>query len=282
MLDKRKHIYVALILVFSLVFSGCTKVEDLKVKMGMKNNDFEYIKQGKIQKIIIQSTRDTGFRFVVQDKKAIGDLYDILSTAKEAKGKSNLEPDYIFEMQESPSKIYKFNYIAGLDKEDLGNLYSDDKVYVVSKRLDNDIIKSFWNIRKPKDFNTIYYKNILDTLDDYLKKGDKNKTIGIDINEDIDVAKFIFSTDLEDFKSSLKDKSSKAELIEKPKDINSAEKEYDVNMTVKTQGYKADLYKAIITFWDKNEKKEINYYIRNQFKDGRWTNEISTNKLKDF
>ena len=37
----------------------------------MKNNDFEYIKENKINKIIIQNTRDPGYRFIVTDKKEL-------------------------------------------------------------------------------------------------------------------------------------------------------------------------------------------------------------------
>ena len=43
--------------------TGCQKIDDIKLKMGLINKDFEYIKEGKADKIIIQSTRDQGFRF---------------------------------------------------------------------------------------------------------------------------------------------------------------------------------------------------------------------------
>jgi hypothetical protein len=245
----------------------------------MKNNDFEYIKQGKIKKITIQNTRDTGFRFIVTDKKAISELYDILSTAKAAETKSELEPDYIFEMEEGPNKIYKFNYIAGLDKEEAGNLYSEDKVYLVSERIDNDIIKSFWNIRKPKDFSNIYYNNIFDIAEKFSKEEGNKGSIGINIYDDVDVAKFILSTDLEEFKGTLASKLSGAELMIQPKG-EQKQKEYDIVMNVKTVGYKTFLYKSEITFWDKQNKSEKKYYITMTYKstDGRWTTKIDNKK----
>ena len=191
-----RSIILAVILIFSLCFTGCSKLDSMKVKLGLKNNDFEYIKQNKIEKIVIQNTRDQGYRFVVTDKKAIQELYEILSSAKEVKEKSTLKPDYVFEMHEGHNKVHKFNYVAGLDKSNGGNLYSDDKIYIVSKRIDNDIIKNFWNIRIPKDFTDIYYNSILKTLNEYLKDTKSNKSIGINLDEDIDIAKFILSTDL--------------------------------------------------------------------------------------
>lgn len=247
----------------------------------MKNNDFEYIKQGKIEKMVIQNTRDKGFRFVVTDKKVITELYDILSSSKKVDKKSALEPDYIFEMQEGPDKVYKFNYIVGLDKKDAANLYSDNKMYLVSKRIDSDIIKS-WDLRIPKEFNYIYYTSILKTLDEYEKKAGKQKNIGINIYDDVQVAKFILSTDLEDFKAKLEPKGRNAVIANK-------DKEYDVEMSVKTWGYKSTTFKAVITFWNKAEMSEKKYYVSDKYKDGEWVMDVfatdtpeGLEKLKSF
>lgn len=283
MTNKKHLLYVAIILFLLPLFSGCDKLDQLQVKLGWKNNDFEYIKQGKIKKIIIQNTRDPGFRFSVTDQKAISDLYDILSTAKPAKVKSSLQPDYTFEMYEGINKIYKFNYIAGLDKVDAGNLYSDDKIYAVSKRIDNDIIKSFWNIRKPRDFKNVYYNTLLGEIEKYSKGDGKGKSIGINLYDDVEAAKFILSADLEDFKKSLSEKASNAELKEQPIE-NVKEKDYDVVASLKTVGYKTNLYKAELVFLDKKQNIEKKYYITvfDEYKDGRWNTKVSDKKPKDF
>ncbi|ERI95137.1 hypothetical protein HMPREF1982_00451 [Clostridiales bacterium oral taxon 876 str. F0540] len=249
----------------------------------MKNNDFEYIKQGKIKKIVIQNTRDPGFRFIVTDQRAISELYDILSTSKQVQTKSALEPDYVFEMQESSSKVYKFNYITGLDKTDAGNLYSDDKIYIVSKRIDNDIIKSLWNIRKPKDFSKKYYSTIIDEVEKYYKENGSGKSIGINLYDDVDVAKFILSTDLENFKTDLNSRVPGAEIMSAPKSSEKA-KDYDITAAVKTVGYKTFLYKIEITFWDKKSNSQKKYYVKvsDESKDGRWTTKVDTQKPRDW
>lgn len=271
-----KRLFLIIFMTICVFSTGCARLDNIKIKSGLKNTDFEYIKQGKIQKIVIQSTRDQGFRFIVTDKKAIGDLYDILSTAKTATQKSSLEPDYVFEMVEGNNKVHKFNYVAGLDKSDSGNLYSDNKIYVVSKRIDNDIIKSFWTIRKPKDFKEVYYGSIIDTLSEYLKDKDKNKSVGVSLKDDVDAAKFILSTDLEDFKGELKDKFNNTSVADKSKE------NYDVWVTVKTQGYKSTLYKATVVFWDKAEKSEKKYYIYDKYETSRWNVKISSEKPSEF
>lgn len=273
---SKRYLFLVVLLVFCFFSSGCNKIDELEVKAGLKNTDFEYMKQGKIQKIVIQSTRDQGFRFIVTDQNVIRELYDILSTAKTSSQKSSLEPDYVFEMDEGNNKIHKFNYIAGLEKKDSGNLYSDDKIYVVSKRIDNDIIKSYWTIRKPKDFEEIYYGSIIDTLKKYLKDKDKNKAIGINLKDDVEAAKFILSTDLEDFRGNLKSEFKNVVIADKDKE------KYDVWVTIKTQGYKSTLYKSIVTLWDKNEKSEKKYYIFDKYENGRWNIKVSEEKPDDF
>lgn len=64
-----KDVLIITILICSLFFSGCSKADSLKVKLGLKNNDFEYIKQNKIEKIVIQNTRIKGIGLLYQIKE---------------------------------------------------------------------------------------------------------------------------------------------------------------------------------------------------------------------
>ncbi|NMM61606.1 hypothetical protein HBE96_02630 [Clostridium sp. P21] len=273
---NNKIMILAMVLMFCFVTSGCSKIDELKVKAGLKNNDFEYIKQGKIETIVIQNTRDQGFRFTVTDKNVINEIYDVLSKAKVSSKKSSLEPDYTFEMKESNNKIHKFSYITGLDKKDAGNFYSDNKTYIVSKRIDSDIINTYWNIRKPKNFKEVYYKSIIGVLDQYLKDSNKNKSIGVNLKSDVDCAKFILSTDLQDFNSNLSSKFKTVKVADKDKD------NYDIWLTIKTEGYKSTMYKATVTLWDKEAKTEKKYYIDDNYKTGSWDLNITNTKPDKF
>lgn len=259
-----------------ITLTGCSGIDGLRVKLGLKNNDFEYIKQNKIKKIVIQSTRDPGFRFVVTDQNAISELYYILSAARQVDQKSNLDADYIFELDEGQGTVHKFKYVAGLDRSESGNLYSSDKIYVVSKRIDNDIINNFWDIRKPKNFQDVYYNSILDAIDKYFNDKDKTAVIGVNLKDDVDIAKFLLSTDLEDFKDNLNGRYKHIELVGDNKD------KYDMLVTVKTQGYKSTMYKSIITFWDKEKQTEVKYYVNDKHQNGSWDIEISETKPNDF
>jgi hypothetical protein len=268
--NKNKFGIVLFILIAAFMFTGCKSFDNIKVKLGIKNNDFEYIKQGRIKKIIIQSTRDKSFKFVVTDEIAIKDMYEILSSSEEVTEKSTLESDYIFEMYEGVDKVHKFNYIAGLDKKDGANLYSEDKSYIVSKRIDNDIIQNFWNIRKPIDFKTVYYDSILKVFDNYFKEEVKNKKIFLDISEDVEASKFILSTDLESFKSKLLSDFN----TQLSKDNKAGA---DVLIKVKTEGYKATIYKSTMTITSSADAKEKVYYIVAKY-DSDWNIEIFEDK----
>lgn len=273
-----KKVLVLIIALFiSLNFIGCSKINNLKVKAGLKNSDFEYMKSEKIKQIVIQSNRDKGFRFVVTNKDVIKETYDILSSAKKVNSKSSLESDYTFEVHEVGDRIHRFNYVAGLDKRDGGNLYNDERIYIVSSRLDNDILNNFENIRKPRNFKKVYYDSILNTIDKYLEKNKEanSKTIALNLKDDIDIQKFILSSDLEEFKNTLKSKYPNISITEKD---NS-----DMVLTVDTEGYKSTVYKSIITFSDsKGKEKPKVYYVIGAYGTSRnWDIKIYEDKKPD-
>ncbi|WP_243103873.1 hypothetical protein [Clostridium sp. JN-1] len=276
-LKRIKQVFLCLSLILCLLLSGCSSVHQMQVKLGIKNNDFEYIKNDKIQKIVIQSTRDEGFRFVLQDQQAIEELYDILSDAKPVKNKSSLKPDYVFEIYQG-SKVHKFNYIAELDKKDTGNLYGDNKVYAVSKRIDTSVIQNFWTIREPKDFQNVYYKSIIMALDDYIKSQKKQgKSVGVNLDDDVEVAKYILSNDLEGFKDDLNSKFKNTKVV------SAADKDkYTILATVKTEGYKLTLYKGTVTFYDREDKSEKKYYIFDKYENARWDIKVTDSKPDGF
>ncbi|SHI84233.1 hypothetical protein SAMN05444401_1559 [Clostridium amylolyticum] len=271
---KKNKLLLLSILLLTFLFSGCNYIDNMKVKLKMKNQDFEYIKQGKVEKIVIQSTRDNGFRFVVTDKSTIRDLYGLLSTGKEATENSNLSPDYIFEFQESADKIHKFNYVAGLNKKGVGNFYDGEKSYSVNKRLDNDIIRNMYSLRRPKDFSDIYYASILKFLSSYGKNinSDGSKSLGINIKDDIECAKYVLSVELEDFKYNLNSTIKNAKLVDNNKE------DFDILVSMKTQGYKTTVYKSIITLYNKSEGTELKYYVLGNYENREWTILISESR----
>ncbi|MGM9972949.1 MAG: hypothetical protein ACI33K_02765 [Clostridiaceae bacterium] len=274
MFNKNKSLLL-IVLVISLFFTGCSYVDKANIWLKLKNEDFEYLKDGNVEEIVIQSTRDAGFRFIVTDKSTIRDLYSLLSSGKKVETKSNLEPDYIFEIHQSSEEVYTFNYVAGLGGNE-GNFYNDEKIYRVNKRLDNDIISNMSYLRKPRDFNDIYYESILSVLSKYGSEiNPEGKKIGINLSEDLDCAKYILSADLEDFKYDLKNTMKNAELIGDSKD-------YPLTITVKTEGYKTNVYKSILTMNNNEDGSEKKYYVRGDHENRSWNIKIFNEKPSDW
>lgn len=285
-MKKINFVFICLILVIGSFLSGCAQISDVQVKLGLKNNDFEYMKQRVIKKVVIQNNRDKGYKFVLTNPVAISEIYDILSGAKPVDTKSSLEPDYVFDIYENDKVVHQFNYIVGLDKNDGGNLYSKDKNYIITNRIDNEILNEFNDVRTPKDFSKIYYPSISECIDKYKASTKNDKSIGLDINSDFDVAKYIFSSDLDDFEKTLPSNVSVLKNISDP---------CDVKATITTEGYKRGdfqyngkqytnsyIYKSLVVFYDNTTKEEKKYYVVGINSEVYWNIIINQNKSADF
>ena len=258
----------ALVLVSSMMLSGCSFIDNIEVKMNLKNQQFEYIKQNKVDKIVIQSVRDSGFRFVVNDNKAIEDIYKLLADGSEVSKKSSLDPDYIFEIYIG-DEVRKYQYVVGANERGTGNFYDDDKAFSVPKNLENTIMQNLSFIRKPRDFNYIYYQSILKVID---KKKDVLSTdnkVGIDIGGDSDCLKYIFSVDLEDFKKNLSKSLPSVDLV------NNNYENFDTIIKVKNRGYNSTVFKTLITIDNKKDKSFESYYITAEYNYKDWDIKIS-------
>lgn len=285
-MKKINLIFVCFILVIGSLLSGCNQISSIQVKLGLKNKDFEYMKQKPIEKVVIQNTRDNGYKFTLTNPVAISEIYDILSGAKPVDSKSSLKPDYVFDIYENDKVVHQFSYIVGLDKNDGGNLYSKNKNYIVTNRIDTEILNQFNDVRTPKDFNKIYYPSISECIDKYRTSAKNNKSIGVDINSDLDVAKYVFSSDLDDFEKTL---PSNVNVL------NNTNDPCDIKETITTEGYKEGsfkyngvpytnsyIYKMLILFHDNATNEDKKYYVVGINSNDYWKITVSENKSADF
>lgn len=277
MLNKiKKFLLISIIMIISISFAGCGVVDKGLVKIGFRNEDFEYLKLNKVEKIVIQNTRDKGFRFIVTEQHAIREIYDILSSGNPAEGKSSLEPDYVFEMHVG-GEVKKYNYVVGVNEKDQGNFYDENNAYTVPKNLDQTILQNLSFIRKPRDFNDIYYNSILKVVD--LKKseiGNEGYKVGIDILSDVDCLKYMFSIELEEFKIKL-DK-----LLPSVDIVKSNPEDFDVVISVKNRGFNNKVFKTLITVDNKKDKIYEKFYVTGEYGYNSWEIEVSEpNKRPD-
>lgn len=255
-----KGLILTLLIILSFSLTSCGVVDSIKTKFNNDNSYFDYLEGDKIDQISIQSMRDKSFKFLVTDDKSITNMYDLLSKAKTSEQKSELQPDYIFEIKMG-EEVKTFYYVVGAYE---GNFYDDTQSFTVSKRLDEGILQNLSIIRKPRDFEYIYYNPILEVI----KKLDEtldysNSKVGIDINSDIECLKYVFSTDLESFLTKARKTAPNVELV------NNNEENFDVILRIKNRGHSSTVYKSNITVEDKKNNKEYYYYIvgENEYKE---------------
>lgn len=244
-----------------------------------RNKDFEYMKNESILKITIQSVRDKTYKLVVKDSTVIKEIYDILSTSEETSTVSKADPDYVIEIYKSEDEVESFNYAIGIDKDSGANFYNDNKKYIVSDRLDNDIVKNFSDITKPVQFESMYYDTLYKVMETYLSKHkDEKPKIGIDICNDLYVKKYQLYSDINSFATKVAKKD--AGLLEGDK----KESDFDVVMRVKTDGYTSSVYKMIITFENVKEpgKVQETLYVANSYNQGIWSKNITEEKPEGF
>ena len=266
--NKFSIIALTILLTASMMLSGCTVINDLEVKMNLKNEQFEYIKQNKVDKIVIQNTRDSGFKFMVTDNEAINDIYKILAEGSEVSKRSSLDPDYNFEVHIG-EEVKEYQYVVGNNESDTGNFYNEDKAFSVPKNLENTIMQNLSFIRKPRDFQYIYYQSILKIIEkkkDTLSKANK---VGIDISGDVDCLKYVFSADLEEFKKNFNDVLPNISLVD-----NNLE-DFDTVIKVKNRGFSTTIFKTLITVENKNDKSVESYYIISEYNYKDWDIKVS-------
>lgn len=266
-MKKSKILLIAFVIIMSTLFSGCEAIDNGMVKLGLKNNDFKYIKENKVNQIIIQSTRDAGFRFIVTDKNAINDIYNIVSSGRIKESKSKLDADYIFDIYIG-DEVKSYKYVVSASDSDTGNFYDDEKAYLISKNLDDTIIKNLSFVRKPRDFEDIYYKCILDVLEEKKNLLKEDNKVGVNIAGDVDCLKYMFSIDLEQFKKDIDKILPGTTLVENNSD------DFDTVITVKNRGYSSKIFKTTITVDDKKNKIYETYYVSAVYESKGWDIDI--------
>ncbi|MGL5245806.1 MAG: hypothetical protein ACRC7R_11580, partial [Sarcina sp.] len=123
-------------------------------------------------------------------------------------------------------------------------------------------------IRKPREFKTIYYDSILNTLSQHKDLVNQdNKKIGIDILGDIDCSKYLLSVEIEDFKRMLKEAIPNAEIM------NHNREDFDIIVSVRNYGYKTTTYKTIITIENKVDHSEYKFYVDGKY-DNSWNIQV--------
>ena len=262
-----------IIFLLVLFLSSCNSISKIEEMIGTKNSEFEYLKNtDNINEIIVENARDEKFKFIITDKYTISDIYDMLSRGKVVLEKSEFKPDYIFTIEDVNGNNYKYYYVAGNFTSIYGNFYDDNnKIFYISDALDKNIINNFLILRKPpQEFNEIYYDCIIQAINKYYdeNKDDINKPIAIDLYDDVEYRRFIFSYDVNNFVDKLQQMNLNFNVYDTEKPIQTL-----TMLSVNTIGFDETTYECKYTF-TKDQAYE-SYTLRADYKDKKWDTNIS-------
>lgn len=255
--------------VVGFLMNGASLFNDIAVKLGFKNNYFNYFKSGVVTEVAMQSTRDPGFRIIVTEPSAINDVYDVLSTGKVVpkSDKSTLQPDYTVQIYRG-SKVTTYDYVAGQTSGSTGNFYNGNEVFHLSKRLDNQIIQNLSFISKPREFSNVYYGSILSVLKlDKAQLTQNNPKVAVNVLDDYLCTKFLLSVDMQNFLSEAQ------EIVPNIKFMNHDRTNFDIVLNVECYGYTSKTFKTIITVNDKINNSEKKYYVQGTY-EGTWNIDV--------
>ena len=149
----------------------------------------------------------------------------------------------------------------------------EENAFSVPKNLENTIMQNLSFIRKPRSFEYIYYESILKIVESHKDVLSKGK-VGIDISGDVDCLKYVFSSDLEDFKKNL------SKLLPDVDLVNNNSNSFDTIIKVKNRGYNSTTFKTLITVDNKLDKSFESYYIIAEYNYKDWDINVSeANKM---
>lgn len=265
---KKSMKLLPLLLWVLILATGCQSI----LQLTYKNEDFNWVSSSNLAKIVIQSTRDKGFRYVITDGDTISELHEFLSSAMPMEKKQDLGADYVFEFHSYDNKIKKYSYVAGVNNQNTGNFYDEKGTYLVLNSIDQHLIKNLFSLRKPQDFTRGYYGSILEAAK-VLKKDFPSQSLGISIGQDREMLKFQTSKENLDFNVALNQQGILP--------IKEAA-ETDLGAVVQTMGYKPELYKALVEVKDNKSVKTYNYYVVSNYKNGQWKTTVTKEEPKDF
>ncbi|WP_297633816.1 hypothetical protein [uncultured Clostridium sp.] len=267
---KKVIAIVVVIIAAILIFIGFGPINTILVKFGFRNNDFNYIMQTNVNKVVIQNNRDPGFRYIITDSSTIKQLYETLSHGSVRPKGSSLEPDYIFEIY-TGDQVKKYDYVVGVNQSGEGNFWDGNQAFQVPKNLDETIINNLSSMKEPNDFNQIYYGSIMKVVDLTKQSYDKdNIKVGVNVLGDVECLRYLFSVDLQNFNKELQKAVPGAEIVQ-----NGDFSKFGVVINVTNRGYSTNLFKTIITVNDKVNHIYQTYYVIGKYDFNKWSIEVS-------
>lgn len=246
---------IALILLLPMLLSSCKGRSETERKI--KNS----IEGAHVDRVIITSTRNAA-KYTIVDLKSISRIKANILKAKDAKKDTKLEPDFTFKFFEGRKEAAIFEYIAGINDSDEGNLIDDKgNLYNISSIIEDEFLKRIMRKTSSKNVSE-YYISLIELI---LEKTNvqENSTVVVDVIKDYTVTKSILSVEQKRILDSVDKRGVKIILP-------SEEDKYDYYIKINTSSYTNITSKGTVSVKNKLNV-ETKYYVEGTFKDGKWS-----------
>lgn len=247
--------FIAIILLLPMLLSSCKGRSETERRIKSS------IEGAHIDRVIITSTRNAA-KYTIVDLKSISRIKGNILKAKDANKDTKLEPDFIFKFFEGRKEAASFEYIAGINDKDEGNLIDDKgSLYNISSIIEDEFLKRI--MRKTSSKNVPeYYISLIELI---LEKtnAQHGSTVVVDVIKDYTVTKSILSVEQKRILDSVDKKGIKI-ILPSEKDG------YDYYIKINTSSYTDIASKGTVSVKNKLNVETI-YHVEGNFKDGKWS-----------
>lgn len=246
-----------LCLITTLLFTSCSssRVNPKIQKKGIENTP--------IQLVTVTNKRFAG-KYTIVDKKIVERFKNSVLRAKDVSETNKLDPDFTFDFYDQTKKIASFNYIAGINDDEVGNLIDEEgNIYHINPSVEDEFIKRLLN-KSGTSNSSMAPEYYISLLKDLIKKAKvpENSTIVVDIRKDYLVTRQLTSVEQKRILDSINEKNIK---IMFPTETD----KWDYLFEIRTEKFAGNTSLARVTVTDK-DKNVAKYSFKGTF-DKKWT-----------
>lgn len=222
------------------------------------------IDSSEINQVTVTNKRFAG-KYTIIDKKIVDRFKSTVLKAKDVSGTNKLDPDFTFDFYDQTKKVATFNYIAGINDNELGNLIDEEgKIYHINTSIENEFLKRLLN-KSDNGNSHMAPEYYISLIKDLIKKSDvpDNSTIVVDIRKDYLVTRQMTSVEQKRILDSIDERNIK---IVFPTETE----KWQYMFVIRTEQFMNNISKATITVTDK-DKKITKYVYEGNFIKDKWS-----------
>lgn len=238
--------------------SSCSgsRINQNIAKTGLDNSE--------IQLVTVTNKRFAG-KYTIIDKKIVDRIKNTILKAKDVSEANKLDPDFTFDFYDQTKKVATFNYIAGINDNETGNLIDEQgNIYHINPSIEDEFIKRLLN-KSDNGSGKMAPEYYISLIKDLIKKSDvgDNSTIVVDIRKDYLVTRQLTSVEQKRILDSIDERNIK---IVFPTETE----KWDYMFVIRTEQFMNNTSKATITVTDK-ENRVTKYIYEGNFTKDRWS-----------